>query len=158
MVQRRGIADVQDAIIEDLRDYIPLTDWLDDPTDVAEGWPNEADDDTGLQVMVQTVWGGSRTRGPRAKRRTARVQCAVVATPEWWQTPSRPNPATDMYEALDRCADRLDVACGTTLPGVFLMDGGGMGAATGMTEEGDNRRVAHADWRFGWTQVAQPDN
>lgn len=158
MTRFRGMADVQDGVIEDLRNHDPLLDWLADPTDVHEGWPNEADPDTDVQVMVQVVWDGSRVRGPRANRRTCRIQCSVVVSASWWQATSRPNPSTEMIEIIDRCADRLDVACGTTLPGVFLLDGGGMGSGTGMEEVGDNMRATHGDWRFGWTQVVPADN
>lgn len=158
MPTRRGMADVMDGVIEDLRGHQPLLEWLEEPQAIDEGWPNEADSSYPVEVLIQVVWDGSTNRGRGATRRNVRVQCSVVATAQWWQSTERTNPSTDMAEILDRCADRLDKACGATLPGVVLVDGGGMGSSSGMEADGDNRRVAHADWRFRWTQIEQPDN
>lgn len=158
MTQYTGMADVWDGVIEDLRSHQPLQDHLDDPRAVQEGFPNEFTGDHPVGVMVQVVWDGSARRGGYANRRTVRVQCSIVASRKWREEPGRPDASVDQTEILDRCADRLDVACGETLPGVTSISGGGMGSSTGLEDVGGGYVAAHGDWRFRYTEIAPTDN
>lgn len=152
MTRMRGMADLMEGIMKDLRDHQPLQDWLPEQQAVYEAWPNEADRYS-VQVVLAAVYDGSTHRGS-ATRRTARVQTAVVATDRWRR--DRTTPTTDMTEILDHCGDRLDVAC--ALPGVVPL-GAGVGGGSTFEDVGESEgaRVALvADWRMRWTQVRNP--
>lgn len=158
MTRYTGMADVWDGVIEDLRSHQPLLDHLDDPQAIQSGFPNDVTDDHPVYVMVQVIWDGVAPTGVHANQRTVRVQCSVVASRKWREDPQRPNASIDATEILDRCADRLDVACGDSLPGVVPISGGGMGSATGMEDVEGAGVAVHGDWRFRFTEVASPDN
>lgn len=146
----RGMADVMDAVIGDLRNQSDLVAHLEDKTAIYEAWPSEADR-FDLQVCVSAVYEGSTNRGS-GTRRTARVQIAVVSDPEWQQ--GRTNPETDMTAILDICADRLDRAC--AIPGVVPI-GAGIGGGGDMTDLEHGRTGVLGDWRLQYTQIRDAD-
>lgn len=140
----RGMADVRDAVIADLRDHQPLQDYLPERQAVYDAWPNEATE-YGIQLAVAVVWHGSSHKGATT-RRVARVQCSVVSTAEWRE--GRPDPKADMMEVLDHAADRFEVAC--DIPGAWPVGSGGAGGEFLMNDIGGGRRAFIGDWRIAY--------
>lgn len=143
----RGVADVYEEVISDLRSHDPLVSLLPDKMAIYSGWPNQLGD-RNVGVAVSNVWDTSTHQNANTQR-TCRVQIAVVSTEAWRK--DRTDPVIDQTEILDRAADRLSVGCqisGVTPRGAGIGGGGELEDV-----DGEGKRITVlSDWRLSWTQ------
>lgn len=144
MTETRGLEDVLEDVVRDLRTYDPLLARLPEAEAVYEGLPQE-DRDYPVSVTITPIYDGSENYHGQSKRVDYRVQVTVTATDKWRREKDRESGTTAMsaqYAILDDVADRLDQARGSQeLP---------LGSETGPTPQPmESGRVAViGDWRI----------
>lgn len=144
----RGLSDVLEDVVADLRTTSGVTDHLESPEAIFEGHPAHGGDYP-LEVAITPVFDGSSVhRG--AVTRTYRVQVTVTTTKRWRDAragEAGTTPTTAMLDVLSAVADRLEAGGGS--PEAPLGAEGGVSPLPG--SEPGGRMAISDDWRLRGT-------
>lgn len=147
----RGVEDVLESVIRDLRDHGPLVDQLPEAEAVYQARPSDDPNYPVALVLMPIYEGGQPHRG--AVTRSYRVQAAVTSTATWREQTDAEDgttATTAMFGILDAAADVLDTSAGD---GVEVPEGseGGPTPQSVPAEQGGGRLRIQSDWILNGT-------